>query len=90
MSSLERWLAAVSNRAGNLNHQLRELYKLRDRVRQAELSTRKCGKMRKVCGNQRRRSGMKPRSRIRRAPAYFVRRSQRCSLLAFRIAGQVA
>ena len=83
MSSLERRLAAVTNMAANLNHQLRELYKLRDQVRQAELSTQKCG-------NQRRRSGMKPRSRIRRAPAYFVRRSQRCSLLAFRIAGQVA
>jgi hypothetical protein len=81
MSSLEWWLAAVTNRAANLTRQLRELCKLRDRVRQAELSTRKCG-------NPRRRSGMKPRSRIRRAPAYFVRRSQRCSLLAFRIAGQ--
>jgi hypothetical protein len=32
MSSLERRLAAVTNRAANLNHQLRELYKLRDRV----------------------------------------------------------
>ena len=30
MSSLERRLAAVTNRAANLNRQLRELYKLRD------------------------------------------------------------
>ena len=50
MSSLERRLAAVTNRAADLSHRLRELYKLRDRVRQAELSAQKCEKMRKVCG----------------------------------------
>ena len=76
MSSLEWWLAAVTNRAANLTRQLRELCKLRDRVRQAELSTRKCG-------NPRRRSGMKPRSRIRRAPGLF--REAKPALLALGI-----
>jgi hypothetical protein len=41
MSSFERWLAAVTNRAANLDAQLTELNRLRARLMKAQLLARR-------------------------------------------------
>jgi len=73
MSSLEQRLATVTNRATHLNLQLSKLNRLRDRVRQAELSareSRRIGNRKKVSGG----TNPRPSYPLRSEPAVGAKR----------------